>query len=103
MPQKKIDGVIETVRYTPSGKLDLVRIYEKRGPTFSDLILLTRAQLVQKLQAGKKFYIGKRIRLQASTFEISVPVIMSGQTGHEVIVSGRQHGDIDDIQGAPIF
>jgi hypothetical protein len=103
MPQKKIDGVIETVRYSPSGKLDMVRVYEKRGPTFSDLVLLSRDQLAQKLKAGKKFFVGKRIRLQASTFDISVPVFMAGPSGNEYIVSGRLRGDKDDIQGAPLF
>jgi hypothetical protein len=103
LPQAKFDGVIETVRYTPAGRMDMVRVYEKRGPTFSDLVLLTREELLQKLRAGKKFYVGKRIPFQASTFEISVPVFISGHSGQEIIVSGRQRGDNDDIQGAPLF
>jgi hypothetical protein len=103
LPKVKFDGVIDTVRYTPSGKMELVRVYEKRGPTFSDITLLTRDELLHKLQAGKKFFVGKRIPLQASTFEISVPVFLSGKPGLEIIVSGRQRGDNDDIQGAPLF
>lgn len=103
MTQKKIDGVIESVRYLPSGNVDVVRVYEKRGPTFSDHILYSRDTLLQKLRDGKKFYVGKRIPFQSSTFEVSVPVFLAGQTGHEVIVSGQQQGENDDIQGAPLF
>jgi hypothetical protein len=103
LSQPEFDGVIETVRYSSTGRLDLVRVYEKRGPIFSDLVLLTRDQLIQKLHSGKIFYVGKRIPLNASTFELSVPVFMAGQAGQEIIVSGRQRGDNDDIQGAPLF
>ncbi|MEI8133257.1 MAG: hypothetical protein WCG34_12560 [Leptolinea sp.] len=103
MPQKNFDGVIESVRYTPSGMIDMVRMYEKRGPSFSDLILLSRDQLLQKLRTGKIFAIGRRIPNLASTFEISMPIIIAGPTGKEVIITGQHHNDNDDIQGAPLF
>jgi len=103
MPQKKLDGVIESVRYTPSGVIDMVRMYEKRGPTFSDLILLTRDLLLQKLQAGKIFSIGKRIPNLASTFEVSTQIFITGPTGKEVIINGQQYNDNDNLQGAPLF
>jgi hypothetical protein len=103
MSPKKIDGIIETVRYDPEGRISLVRVYEKRGPTFSDLIILSRDQLIQKLRAGKKFYVGKRIPLQASTFELVVPVKLSGKTGQDVVVSRPGRGLNDDITDAPLF
>ncbi len=103
MSPKKIDGVIETVRYDPEGRLSLIRVFERRGPTFSDQILLSRDQLVQKLRTGKKFYVGKRIPLQASTFELGTLVKLSGQAGHEVIVSQPGNGTHDDLTDAPLF
>jgi hypothetical protein len=99
----KVDGVIETVRYDPEGTLSLIRVYERRGPTYSDLILLSRDQLIQKLRTGKKFYVGKRIPLLASTFELGKPVKLSGQVGHEIIVSQTDGGTHDDLSNAPLF
>jgi hypothetical protein len=103
MSPKQIDGVIEAVRYTPHGNVDLVRVYERRGPTFSDWVTLTRDQLLQKLRTGKKFYVGERIPLQASTFKLGSPVLFSGLAGHEVIMvlsGNKQH---DNLPGAPLF
>jgi len=98
-----IDGVIETVRYDPEGKVDLVRVYEKRGPTFSDVVILTRDQIIRKLRTGKKFYVGERIPLQASTFELGKLVFLSGLAGHEVIVSQGGGKEQDNLQDAPLF
>ncbi|MDP1779148.1 MAG: hypothetical protein Q8K73_02630, partial [Anaerolineales bacterium] len=48
---KKIDGVIEAVRYK-NGQITWVRAYERRGATFSDRVLLDRKTLLQRLQKG---------------------------------------------------
>jgi hypothetical protein len=104
MPQKQYDGVIEVVRYTPEGKIDSVRIYERRGPTYSDRILLTRIELLQRLRTRKKFAVGARKPLMASTFEISAEVRLAGSRGQEMIVVGNSSAtDRDDLQGVPLF
>ena len=104
MPQKKYDGVIEGVRYTPEGKLTEVRFYERRGPTFSDRTLLTRADLLQRLRAKKKFAVGTRTVFLASTCEILADVRLAGSRGQEAIVCGSSTAvDRDDLQGAPLF
>lgn len=104
MPQKQYDGVIEVVRYTPEGKIDSVRIYERRGPTYSDRIVLTRMDLLQRLRARKKFAVGARKPLMASTFEICAEVRLAGSRGQEMIVAGNSPAtDRDDLQGAPLF
>jgi hypothetical protein len=103
MSPKQIDGVIEAVRYTPGGIVDIVRVYERRGPTFSDWVILTRDQIIQKLRTGKKFYVGERIPLQASTFKLGSPVLLSGSAGFEVIMvlsGNKQH---DNLPDAPLF
>jgi hypothetical protein len=104
MPQKQYDGVIEVVRYTLEGKIDSVRIYERRGPTYSDRILLTRMDLLQRLRTRKKFAVGTRKPLMASTFEICAEVRLTGSRGQEMIVAGNSSTtDRDDLQGAPLF
>lgn len=103
MAQKKFDGVIEAVRYTAAGKLELARVYERRGPTFSDRILLTREELVQRLQAKKTFYVGCRTPYLASTFELSQQVKLAGPAGNEVVVAGVSSAGRDQLEGAPLF
>lgn len=37
----RFDGVIEAVRYSPDGKIEVARAYERRGAAFSDHVLIT--------------------------------------------------------------
>jgi hypothetical protein len=104
MPQKKYDGIIEGVRYTPEGKLSHVRIYERRGPTYSDRTMLTRTELLQRLRAKKKFAVGVRKIFLSSTFDVVADVRLAGSRGQEAIVAGASSAvDRDDLQGAPLF
>jgi hypothetical protein len=104
MPKKKYDGIIEVVRYTPEGKIDTVRMYERRGPTFSDRLMFSRAELLQRLRAGKKIAVGMRKEYLAGTFDITSEVHLSGSRSQEMIVSGQSKtSDRDDLQGAPLF
>ena len=103
MAQKKLDGVVEAVRYTTEGQIWLVRVYERRGPTFSDRILLTRQELVDRLKAKKRFFIGRRLQFLASTFDVTFPVRLEGKAGNEMLVSGSQTSESDHLEGAPLF
>ena len=104
MARKKYDGVIEVVRYDPEGKISQVRIYERRGPTYSDRVLISRAELLQRLHSGKKFAVGSREELMASTFKISSEVRLAGSRSQEVIVSGgATSAECDNLQDVPLF
>jgi hypothetical protein len=102
MAKKQLDGVIEAVRYSPDGQLSLARLYERRGPTYSDRVLLNRDQLIQRLKAGKHFFGGERQPLLASTFTTGLAVHLDSSQGHEVITTLDQ-SDRDNLQGIPIF
>jgi hypothetical protein len=78
MTKVKFDGLIEAVRYSSDGKIDLVRAYERRGATFSDHIVIKRAQLVERLQKGEKFVTGLRKEFLGSTFESAKPIHLNG-------------------------
>ena len=104
MGRQKYDGVVEAVRYSPAGRLEFARVYERRiGSTFSDSILLSRAELIRKLQAGQIFMVGKRLEYRGGTFEVSVPVKLAGSPGKEVLFTTKIDNDCDDLQGAPLF
>ena len=87
----------------PDGELLWVRAYERRGPTWSDLVLLDRASLVRRLQAGKRFFIGKRRGQLASEFELSAPIRLSRDKKKPAIlvgVSGKS--EKDQIEALPL-
>jgi hypothetical protein len=103
MPRPKYDGVIEAARYAPDGHLDWVRIYERRGPTFSDRVLLDRPTLVERLKAGKKIFSGRRVPFLSSTFELGHPLRLVQHNSAETIVSGDQPAmNRDHLEGVPV-
>jgi hypothetical protein len=102
MAKQKFDGVIEVVRYTSEGQIVLVRAYEKRGATFSDRLLWTRPELVERLKSGQKIVIGSRQAFMASTFIDISPVRLERSRNGEVIVSGKETSDHDRLS-APLF
>lgn len=93
---KKIDGVIEAVHYK-NGQIAVVRAYERRGPTYTDIVHLDRKTLLHKLQEGKQFFTGQRENLMASTFSLGKQVKVINQ-----IVTTRAGSVQDDIE-APVF
>ncbi len=99
MAHKKIDGVIEAVRYAPGGNISLVRMYERRGAVWSDRILLGRPELVQRLRQGLGFVTGQRRKNLGSTFETG-PAI--GYVD-EQILTGGQPAQSDRLAGVPVF
>jgi len=102
MARMKFDGVIEAARYAPDGKIVMVRAYERRGETFSDRVLLDRKTLVDQLKKGRKFVIGKRTPLMASTFEVGRSVRLAGGKGQEII-STSEKPERDLLEEAPLF
>jgi len=102
MARVKFDGVIEAARYTPDGSILMVRAYQRRGATFSDRVLLDRQALVEQLKKGKKFVVGQRTELLASTFETEKNVRLTGRKGQEVI-STSEKASRDLLEEVPIF
>ena len=97
----KFDGVIEAVRYK-GGKIDVVRAYERRGATFSDLVLLSRKMLIERIQGGKRFVTGQRREFMASTFEIDKSVNLLGTDGTRIITTHDQ-SERDELENVPAF
>jgi hypothetical protein len=98
---KKADGVIEAVQYK-NGQIQAVRVYERRGATYSDRILLTRKELLERIKKGRQFVTGQRKPLLASTFEEGKPVQVLSRDGKEII-STRRDAEHDELEQAPVF
>jgi len=97
----KFDGVIEAVRYK-GGKIDVVRLYQRRGATFSDHVVMSRAALLAQLKQGRRFVTGRRKVLWASTFEVGKTVNLLGRNGDVVSTTLDQPGH-DQLEGVPVF
>ncbi len=102
MARQKFDGVIEAVRYTPDGKIEFVRAYERRGGAFSDRVLIDRQRLIEKLQSGKRFVTGERRVLWAGSFEVGKPVKLMGKNGSQVVTTTDQ-AERDLLEDVPIL
>jgi hypothetical protein len=103
MAKPKFDGVVEAVHYKPDGQLDWVRTYLRRGPTFSDYILLDRQTLIEHLKAGKRYLAGERVPLMASTFQVTQPLRVLARDGKDIVVTGNVQAEQDCLEGVPLI
>ncbi|MCW5876955.1 MAG: hypothetical protein KIS85_08760 [Anaerolineales bacterium] len=99
---RKLDGVVEAAHFTPDGKLAWVRAYERRGPTWSDTVLLDRATLVERLRQGKRFYVGTRREFWASEFDLTVPLRLVEFYRGEALTTGSVRPREDSLEQIPI-
>ena len=102
MARKKYDGVIEAVRYAADGKIDMVRVYERRWKVFSDRILMSRAELLEQIKSGKVFITGQRRQYHANEFLTGKAVHLSGDS-REIITTKDKAGTQDLLTNVPVF
>jgi hypothetical protein len=103
MEKPKLDVVVEAVHYKPNGEVDWVRAYTRRGPTFSDHILIQRPALIDQIKAGKKVVAGERVPLMASTFDVSTPLHLLKSGAKDILVTGDIQSDRDYLEGVPLI
>ncbi len=103
MADKKVDGVIEAVHYAADGQVDWVRAYLRRGPTWSDRVILKRQDLIHEIKSGRSMAIGQRVQYMAGTFDISGPLMVSGPAGREVLVTSSSPAERDTLEGVPVL
>ena len=96
----KVDILIESVRYDADHHIQQVRGFVRRGPTYSDLVLLSRADLVEALKSGKKLYTGSRKQLLASTFDLDGKVMLKDGALTNL---GAKTDPGDYLQDTPLF
>ncbi len=101
--KKPYDGVVVAVRYTPLGEIDWVRAYERTGFVFKDRMMMGRADLVERLQNGKRFKTGLRLPYQGNDFEINEDIRLVEENGATVIVAGQAPSSQDSLGNLPII
>jgi hypothetical protein len=99
MTSRKVDGIIEAVRYSPGGRIAFVRAYERHGVVWSDHILLERNELSERLKRGKRFVVGERKTYFGGMFNTGTVVLQV----QDLIVTEGQAGARDLLNGVPVF
>ncbi len=99
----KIDGVVDAARFDPDGRLACVRVYQRLGATFSDHVVMDRAQLVALLKKGKRFGFGQRKESWGFSFEPSSEIKLVTENGQDVLRTTPGSGAGDDLKGIPFF
>jgi hypothetical protein len=99
---KKVDGVIEAAHFDPEGHLLWVRAYERRGPTWSDLVLIDRSTLILRLKSGKRFYLGTRREFWASEFDLGERLRLVQGGVKPVLMLGKGGARQDKLEGIPV-
>ncbi len=97
----KIDGIIEAVRYK-NGQITMARIYEKRGATFSDRIMVDRKVLLERVQKGLQYVAGSREELLASTFTTGKSILLVKNNDREFLAT-HSNATNDELEGVPVF
>jgi hypothetical protein len=102
MSKEKIDGVVESVHYSPDGQIAYVRAYQRRGSTFSDVVLIKRDELIKLIHSGKQYFTGERIYRMGSDFKTfeKLQVVPSGEG--EVILTSAS-GSKDTLVSASLL
>ncbi len=103
MSRKKFDGVIEAVHYDPAGQVEWARVYERRGSAFSDLLIISRAQLMERLKGGKKYMIGQRIPYMAGTFKTGKKLNLVAQGQKQYLTTESQPVEKDTLAETPVI
>jgi hypothetical protein len=103
MAKKSYDGVLEAAHFKPDGQLDWVRVYVRRGPIFSDRILMNRQDLIKELKAGKRYWVGERIHNMGGKFNVIQPVNLLQKDNDPIIVLSDSRASKDELTGVPII
>ena len=96
MASIKFDVLIEAVRFAADGKIDLVRAFERRGASFSDNILINRADLINRMKNGQKIMTGSRKEFLGSTFDTGKFVQLKGE-----IITTNPSSNKDLLESVP--
>ncbi len=96
MARQQYDLILEAVHYRADGEIDWVRGYERRGAAFSDRLVWSRDQLLERLRAGQRVLTGARKAYWGNSFEIGKPVrLVNGN------ITTRAQATRDDLEDLP--
>jgi hypothetical protein len=96
-----LDVVVVAARYAPDQSLATAQAYERRGPVWTDLVLLDRRTLIERLRSGKKVGVGQPLAVPGD-FAVRTRLVLGRENGHEVLRAAGTGSNGDDL-GVPLF
>jgi len=101
---RKADLVLVAARYAPAdSRLYVAQAYRRRGPIWSDLLLLDRPSLIQALEEKRHVYAGRLTGL-AHEFEMLHPIRLEKRNGDVVLRADDMPAvPAGDALGVPLF
>lgn len=102
MAKIKYDAVVQAVHYKPNGEVDWVRTFQRRGPIFTDYVIVDRESLIREIKAGKLYLTGIRLEQLGGTFEVGEPLRVAQSNGKDYLVVGDTQNERDNLKGVPI-
>jgi len=103
MAKIKYDAVVQAVHYKPDGNINWVRSFQRRGPIFTDYVILDREHLIDDIKSGKRYMTGTRTEYLAGTFEVDKPVRIFQTNGNEFLVTNESRKERDYLEGVPVI
>jgi hypothetical protein len=100
---RKADVVVIAARYgLEDHRLTVAQAYERRGNVWSDLLLLDRDGLAERLRTRKRVHTGTPDPSVPGDFVLRDAVQLVGHDGHESMVADGRAAQGDDL-GVPVF
>jgi hypothetical protein len=99
MAQKKLDYIVEAVRYSAEGNIAYMRVYERHGAVWSDHLLLDRKEVSERLAQGKRFVAGERKNYLGGVFNTGKALY---QIDGKILIE-EQTCSHDLLSGVPVF
>ena len=103
MARQNDDGIIVAAHYKNTGVVDWVQAYLRRGPIWSDVVLISREALVEQLKSGKNYVTGIRVEYMGTTFETADAVNLITNKDHDILVTGEIESETDRLDNVPIL
>jgi hypothetical protein len=103
--KKKIDVILTAVKLSADGQMVFARGYLRRGPVWSDIVILQREQLIERLQEGEKIYTGYEAEAETGVigdFELHEKLAVKSVDGRDKIVLGEDEKTAEDL-GLPLL
>jgi len=103
MARQNTDGIIVAAHYKDTGFVDWVKAFIRRGPTWSDVVLIHREALVDQLKSGANFVTGIRVEFMGTTFKTADAVNLISGRDHDILVTGDIESDVDRLDNVPVL
>jgi hypothetical protein len=93
---------VEAVHYSQDGQVAYVRAYQRRGPTFSDVVLIQRDDLVKLIKSGSIYYTGERICSMGTEFKTFEKLQVVPTREGEILLTS-QEGKLETLGITPLI